>query len=210
MSIQESTLALAGVFQAVNLVKQVARQGLVDQQPFEVSINSVLKLDADSTEAVYGGAAGVKIGLQTLVEQFGGQSSQRDGEIMRYVLGITFLERKLIKNPRMLDALQEGIKESIEQSQANPVTHPDILSHLAQLYSETISSFDYRIQVSGEPRYLKNPENADRIRALLLAAIRSAVLWRQTGGRRLQFLWSRKKIVEAANSYLEVIRHLNL
>jgi high frequency lysogenization protein len=42
-----------------------------------------------------------------------------------------------------------------------------------------------RIMVNGDPAHLNNPENANRIRALLLAGIRAAMLWRQSGGGRL-------------------------
>ena len=38
----------------------------------------------------------------------------------------------------------------------------------------------------------------DKIRACLLAGIRSAVLWRQVGGSKWQLLFHRKKLVQAA------------
>ena len=41
------------------------------------------------------------------------------------------------------------------------------------------------------------------IRALLLAGMRSAVLWRQLGGNRLKLLWTRKHIVQYAQGLLE-------
>ena len=40
------------------------------------------------------------------------------------------------------------------------------------------------------------------IRAILLAAVRSAVLWRQLGGSYLDFLLSRKAMLEAAEEWL--------
>jgi high frequency lysogenization protein len=39
----------------------------------------------------------------------------------------------------------------------------------------------------------------------LLAGIRSAVLWRQLGGTRLQLLFSRKSIVSDAEELLELL-----
>ena len=56
---------------------------------------------------------------------------------------------------------------------------------------------------SGEHNYLANPANADRIRALLLAGMRSAVLWRQLGGSRWQILFKRKHIITEARRILD-------
>lgn len=208
MNLEDRTLALAGIFQSAELVRQIARQGLTDQAPFESSIKSVLKLDAASTEEVYDGPKGIKMGLQVLSKQLE-PGSNRNMEIIHYVFGLILLERKLIKRQDMLETLREGIKVAIEQTKTKPVTHPDIITQLARLYSQTLSTFDYRLQVSGEPRYLDNQQNADKIRALLLTGIRSTVLWRQKGGNRWQFLFSRGKILRSTKQYLDKINKLS-
>jgi high frequency lysogenization protein len=56
--------------------------------------------------------------------------------------------------------------------------------------------------VSGEHGHLNNPAIAAKVRATLLAGIRSAVLWRQLGGRRWQLLFARSKIARAATELL--------
>ena len=56
--------------------------------------------------------------------------------------------------------------------------------------------------VSGEPEILKSEESAQLIRALLLAAVRSAVLWRQLGGSRRRVLLTRRLLLELADSAL--------
>ena len=71
MSIENSTLALAGMYQSAKLVRDIARQGLIDQEPFEASLNSILKIDASSVEDVYGESVDLKVGLQTLCKQLG-------------------------------------------------------------------------------------------------------------------------------------------
>jgi high frequency lysogenization protein len=53
---------------------------------------------------------------------------------------------------------------------------------------------------------LENPDNQNLIRALLLAAIRAAVLWRQCGGRRLSLFLRRSALLEAASGLLEASR----
>jgi high frequency lysogenization protein len=203
MSIEDRTLALAGIFQSADLVRQVSRKGLFDQAPFEASIQSLLKIDAESIEDVYGGLNAVKVGLQVLSGQLGG--TERDMEVMHYMLGMIFLERKLFKNKEMLDRIQMGMETAIAQAEMYAVTHPNIITHLAQLYTQTLSTLDYRIKVNGEQRFLENPNNADKIRALLLAGIRSAVLWRQKGGKRFHLIFSRSKMLRTAQYFLERI-----
>jgi high frequency lysogenization protein len=204
MSIEDRTLALAGMFQSADLVRQIARQGLVDQSPFESSINSILTLEAASTEAVYGSLKGLKSGLRVLYEQLE-PVSQRNMELIHYVFGLILLERKLRKHKDMLEAIRQGVQHAVEQTQSYAVTHPEIIAHLAKLYSQTISTFDFRIQVKGEQRFLENPYNADKVRSLLLAGVRSAVLWRQKGGNRWQLFFSRKKILRCTKRFLEQI-----
>jgi high frequency lysogenization protein len=202
MSIENNTIALAGIFQAAELVKQIARQGILDQAPFEASIQSILKINADSITDVYSGLSGIKTGLQVLCQQLG-NGSRRDMEVMQYVLGIIFLERKLAKQLEMLAKIRSSIEQIVAETKNYAVTHPQIVEQLANLYAQTLSTFDYRIKVSGEQRFLENSYNADKIRALLLAGIRSAVLWRQKGGKRLQFIFSRAKILRTAQHFLE-------
>jgi high frequency lysogenization protein len=50
--------------------------------------------------------------------------------------------------------------------------------------------------VHGDMRFLQQPSNAAKIRALLLAGIRSARLWRQLGGHRWQLVFSRGKLLK--------------
>jgi high frequency lysogenization protein len=200
---REHAMALGGLFQAVTLVQQVAREGRADPAPFESSISSVFRIDADDTEAVYGGSAQLARGLEILCRQLGREKSLQNAELMRYAVSLLFLERQLMRNPRMLDKVRSGIGTAIQQSEHYPVTHENVLARLADTYASTVSQLQPRIMVQGKPEYLNTPANANRIRALLLAGMRSAVLWRQLGGNRLRLLWTRKSIVRCARGMLE-------
>jgi high frequency lysogenization protein len=57
--------------------------------------------------------------------------------------------------------------------------------------------------VRGEPLHLQNPDNATRIRVALLAGIRAAVLWRQTGGKKWQLLLRRRAIAASARDLVD-------
>ncbi len=122
---------------------------------------------------------------------------------MRYAVSLMFLERQLMRSPKMLAKVRDGIDAATLQSEHFPVTHENVLARLADTYATTVSQLRPRIMVQGKPEYLNTPANANRIRALLLAGMRAAVLWRQLGGNRLRLLWTRKSIVRCAQGLLD-------
>lgn len=88
------------------------------------------------------------------------------------------------------------------QLQHFPVTHATILARLADLYRTNLSPLKPRITVVGNPLYLQQPGHAQRVRALLLAAVRAAVLWHQLGGRRRHLLFRPQREVMIARGML--------
>jgi high frequency lysogenization protein len=52
--------------------------------------------------------------------------------------------------------------------------------------------------VEGAERWLEQPRTVTRIRALLLAAVRAAVLWRQSGGNYWNLFWERRTMARFA------------
>jgi high frequency lysogenization protein len=202
-SIKDRTLALAGIFQAAGLVQTTARFGNADVAAVRASLESVLRVDADSVEQVFGGMSGVVAGLRILIERLDRSSRTRDLEVTRYVIGLMHLERKLLRRPEMLEALGKGISAIASQTHAFSDAQADLATALGQLYQDTLSTVTPRIIVHGEPKLLADPVIASQIRALLLAGIRATVLWRQCGGTRFQLLWSRSTILEQARVLLQ-------
>jgi high frequency lysogenization protein len=75
------------------------------------------------------------------------------------------------------------------------------LSHaISGIYQDTLSKQKFRIKVNGSAQHLQDSRNADLIRALLLAGIRSAFLWRQLGGHRWKLLLKRKQMLELSQN----------
>ena len=205
-TITDRTLALAGVFQAAGLVQQMATRGNADPQAFETSIRSLFDLNPSTTEAVFGGVGGLRLGLEWLIEHLSGKQSANKTQVVKYVVGILYLERQLAKKPEMLKHISTAVERAQLQSEHFAVTHSNVLANLAGSYTETISALTPRIIVSGEQGYLSNPEVANTVRALLLAAIRSAVLWRQCGGNRIQLLFGRRKLLAEGERLLSRIK----
>jgi len=202
---RDRSIALAGLFQSAELARQIARHGMADASAIGSSIYSLFQTDPPTVEAVYGGTKAITIGLETLLRQLEGGKG-RDLENTRYVIALLHLERKLARRKAMLARIADGIEHSATRLQHFPMSHSNITAGLAEVYSQTISTMQPRIMVQGESLYLQNPENVNRIRALLLAGIRSAMLWRQCGGGRLQMLLGRSRLTQAARVLLKEAR----
>ena len=206
---QEKCLALAGVCQAAELVQQVARKGKVNEQGFLASINSIVITDPEFVEQVYGQAANLQTGLATLVDQLGNTNASKDAEITRYIASILGLERKLAKNQKRMSELAERISHIQRQQTHLSLDDTQMMNNLASVYSDVVSPMGPKIQVAGNPTLLKQALNQHKVRALLLAGVRSAVLWRQLGGSRRQILFKRRKILAHAEQILSQVKHLH-
>lgn len=183
-------------------MQQIARTGTSDPEAFRVSVESVLRLDSESTEAVYGGRPGLRLGLTELCKQLDKGREGRDAELVRYALSLMFLERKFTRRRDLLAAVRRGVETASAQAEHFDATHSNVLAKLADIYVNTISTLTPRIIVSGDPLHLNNPENANRIRSALLAGMRAAVLWRQLGGNRLRLLFTRARVLATAREML--------
>jgi len=201
----EAQLALAGVCQAAALVQGVARKGNIDETAYESSISSILVTAPENTQQVYGSLNNLSLGFATLCSQLDGKSKKKDAEITRYVASILSLERKLSANAKAMDQLGERISHVQRQLAHVEFENRQNLASLASIYSDVISPLAPKIQVAGNPSNLSLESNQQKVRALLLAGVRSAVLWRQMGGKRRHILFNRKSILAAAKQALRVI-----
>lgn len=204
-NITSQTIALAGILQSVYLVDQIARTGVAPAESINPSINSLFSFDAPNVELVYGGLHGVKLGLQLLSDILSGTHRNEYKAITRYSMGVLFVQKKLSANPELLAILRNRLEHTSLKAEHFSDNRNSVYASLAGIYTDTVGTFKYRIQVSGSMEQLQNPHNADAIRALLLTAVRSAVLWRQTGGRRWHFLTKRSQIKTTARELLRML-----
>ena len=202
----EQTLTLAAICQVSHSVQRLSRHGQINDDDLTVLLKSIIVTSPENTLEVYGDDyANVKIGLETLISHLGNNAKQKDPEVTRYVVSLLSLERRLNKNSTKLQELCERIVQCQRQLVHYEINSETLISSLASIYSDIISPLGTPIQVAGNPEILKIPTNQHKIRALLLAGIRSAVLWRQVGGKRRTILFSRAKIVECAQDLLKRI-----
>lgn len=197
---EERVLALAGVFQATALARQLANEGRCDETALQSSLASVFRIDVDNVAEVFGDVAGARLGLRTLIAQF--DDSRRDLDVMRMSVTLLRLERVLSARADLLSALHDGIVAAQRQLDHFGIEHPMVATRLAELYASTVSTLKPRVLVNGAPLYLQQETVVDRIRAALLAGVRAAVLWRQLGGRQWHLLLKRKQCLMLARGLL--------
>jgi len=194
--ITERTIALAGVIQACQQVQKLARTGELEQEDAQASLNSILILDALNTPAVYGGIAGVRSGLIALQQGVLNSAQPDNIEVLRYVMSVLQLQTQLYRDQEKFSAF--GV--AIERLTSFP--KDQIIDAYSQVYQEHISVMRPQIIVQGEEDYLQRDDVPPRIRSLLLAAFRSAVLWQQKDGSRFKIIWQRTRMKNAASALL--------
>lgn len=197
------TLALAALCQAIRLVQQVARGDDVDATELVVSLQSVTVQDAPEPIDIFGSKlSNLATGYHVLQAQLG-DNPKKDLELTRYAMAVLSLERKLAKSHDSLKAVGKRVERLQQQLQHFQLLDETVLASMADIYIEHVSPLGQRIQIAGQPSALKQPIVQHKIRALLLAAIRAAVLWRQAGGRKYHFILQRKQLLQEAKTVLQ-------
>lgn len=198
----QQILALAGIFQAAELVRQAANHGTWSGYAATACLDSLFRLEADTPEAVYGGKEKVRLGLETLLGVLSGEVQQP--ELLHHVAGLVQLQRKFLRNAPMLVQVEHALEAiSYKADKLELHERQDLqAAEIAKLYQDTISYMSPQIIVQGRPQHLQNPRIVNWIRTLLFAGLRSAVLWQQLGGGRFSLLFGRRKMLEEANHLL--------
>jgi high frequency lysogenization protein len=143
---------------------------------------------------------GVRLGLRSLISQL--DETGRDMAVTRMAVTVMRLERSLSRNNALLSALQQGIVQAQRQVEHFGQGSPQVFGRLAEVYSSTLSTLKPRVMVTGNPQQLQQANVVERVRASLLAAVRSAVLWRQIGGRQWQLVVYRRQCSMLARGLL--------
>jgi high frequency lysogenization protein len=199
---KDRTLALAGVLQATELVRQAAWHGTWSGYAASASLDSLFRLEADTVDTIYGDRKRMRLGLETLISVL--QGDQANNDALRYAIALLQIERRFLGNRKLQEKIGQGLEE-IEQS-ARDIAAESAEDYkaekVAELYTATISQIQPRIVVNGRPQYLKADRVVHWVRSLLLSGLRSAVLWDQLGGGRLELMFGRRKILDQAQELL--------
>ncbi len=193
---EEQAIALAAVLQYCQLVDQLARTGTAPVEQLRVAMVALLEQNPSDAAALYQGTANLRTGIEFLERLLGGERRALSAEVMRYAVNVLYLQRRLQRDAANRARIYAGIARAAEQANLFSPTHDNVLANLAQIYQDTVGRYSLRIQVWGESGYLQQAAVATRVRCLLFAAIRSAVLWHQLGGRRWHLFVHRRQLLE--------------
>ena len=194
----DRVLALAGMLQALAQVRRIADTGQSDSSQVQAALDSVFRIDAHSTEAVFGSANGLRTGLRHLRDYLA--NGNKDEALGKLALAVLQLERRFVRTGAMVNQVQTALVRLQPKANTLGSTHAYVVSELAKLYADTLSNLRPRVMVQGNPHYLGQAGVVAEIRALLLAALRAAVLWRQLGGRLWDFVFSRRQMAAAIDA----------
>lgn len=198
--IDDRILALAGVLQALAQVRLIADTGQSESASVATALDSVLRIDAENVDAVYGDVQSLHGGLRLLRDYL--SNSSRDEVLGKLALAVLQMERRFSRDAEMGAKVGIGVARASAVADTLGSGHPDVINLLAEMYAGTISQLRPRIMVQGNPHYLGQAGVVAEIRALLLAALRSAVLWRQSGGSLLDFVFRRRDMAAAIDARL--------
>jgi len=193
------------MFLSAELVQNIANNGEFDEGHMQIVLESVFTLDADTVESIYGGKSNLRAGQQRLIDQLDGTDSKPNLQITQYILNLLKLENKCQSDTELLSRIRRGIENAEQMRSHYDTLDNEVISMLAKIYTDNISNLSPRIVVHGNREYLEQELHANRIRACLLAGIRSAVLWRQCGGTRWKIVSGRQKYVQQAREDLGLI-----
>jgi high frequency lysogenization protein len=193
---EEQAIALAAVLQYCQLVDQLARTGTVPVEQLRVAMVALLEQNPSDAAALYQGTGDLRTGIEFLERLLGGERRALSAEVMRYAVNVLYLQRRLQRDAANRARIYAGIARAAEQANLFSPIHDNVLANLAQIYQDTVGRYSLRIQVRGESGYLQQAAVATRVRCLLFAAIRSAVLWHQLGGRRWHLFVHRRQLLE--------------
>lgn len=204
MSTQSSSvdraIALAGLAQSIRIVQNIAWKGSYNPTDFKAVTASLLKIDASSAIDVYGGSFELSTGLRLLKQQLDTSSQDKDPEFVALAINVLSIHSQLVNSPHLMDKLSQlmaklSARFAHENFYQDEAIFSELVKECSEIYTNTLSKLTNRIQVKGEPKYLKLEENQIKVRAALLCAIRSTFLWRQSGGSRWQFLFKKRDIL---------------
>ena len=194
--LKNETISLGAIYQACNEIKKIAWQGEININTIEPLINSVYQITSENIDDIYINIKRLNTGLDFLRRQLVGDAFSRDAEVTRYFEALGILIKNMNKKEDIFNKLRQQLtQQTMAVEKGNLDVHALFLSNL---YLNTVSTVEPRIIVNGDNKYLTDKKNAAMIRSLLLCAIRSYILWQQSGGSKFRMFIFKKKIAKLA------------
>ncbi|AVP97652.1 hypothetical protein C7S18_10770 [Ahniella affigens] len=177
----QQALCLCALVDAVLGVRELAQEGRTEFETRSSLLAAIFEFDADSPIALYGTSPRLVAAIAATEARFAKADARHD-EVTRLAAQVLALSRRLRSRPEAGARLLKALEPAVRQRQQFGLLHEYTVQSLAQAYVEAISPLAAPIRIFGNATYLSQPRIAAQVRALMLAAMRAAVLWRHLGG----------------------------
>jgi high frequency lysogenization protein len=111
----DQALALAGVFQAAELVAKLAAEGDIAEAQLSAAMVALLNQNPETIRSLYGSTENIELGINSMREMINDRS-QGSTDVMRYVIGIMYLARRLTADSVRIKQVGEGIANAQRQA----------------------------------------------------------------------------------------------
>lgn len=199
-AIHDQAWCLAAMFSAIDAVRALAQRGQCDEDVLAALLPCLVQHNATEISDYFGDPQALRVGRDQLLAMF---EQDVHNDYVRYSIQLMHVEKKLAKNRALMDELLRGLDDVRRQTAHFALTHDNVLANIASLYQRTASEAAAKVMIQGEAQYLQQQAVIDRIRALLLCAIRAIALWRANGGSRWQLMFARKALYDAASTLFD-------
>lgn len=208
---RQKTMALAAIFQAATLADSLARKGSAEPEAMKILLESIVIFDTDNPEAIYGNPKHLVLGLRTLescLTVSGLNDNEHYANQLQYALGMIQLESQLSKSDKLLNTLRQRLEQAQMQLMHfnNDISAQGMINNFAGAYVDTIGTLRFRLQIKGNQQKLQTVGVPEQVRAVLLAGIRAAWLWKRLGGRRWHLLLTRSQILDELRILIKEVR----
>ena len=197
------TIALAGVQQSLYDIQQIAWSGQCNFDELDTCLSSLFVRNPNNYDEVFGEVQNLRSGLNALKVSFTQKRDKEALERTRYMVSLMMLAKKIRTSESLSQQIGTTLSLLEEAAQDIENQRDYIIQRLAQLYQNAISVLTPRIIIYGKPKLLDDQNNAAMIRALLLAGLRSVILWYQAGGSQTSLLLGKNKYLQSIEQLLD-------
>lgn len=185
-------LALSVLLDALAGVRELATQGRTDLTRRTPLLESVFDFHSDQPADLYGADHDYHHGLNLAADVFGRGFGTPD-ELVKLAFQVLTLSGRLWASETAGTRLRTALVAARRQQVAFGIEHDYTMQSIAQAYVDAVVPLGARILVAGDPVWLTQERIAAQVRALMLTAMRAAILWRFLGGS-LWSLWLRRRM----------------
>lgn len=185
-----SCLAFTAMCQCCELVTRISKNESVTLDDYKTVFEGIAIVDAEQASDIYPNRRGLRIGAEMYEDALRGQ--RKNTPMTNYLFAVINLSINLMRNKKALAELGQAINTLPQAFEFFALDDPKLHEKLALIYKDIISPIGPKVVILGDKQTLSDPAAQNLIRALLLAAVRATVLWRQVGGRRRQLIFGRK------------------